>query len=91
MRWGREGVAYAAEEMPDEDYEDFVFVFVDAGELVCFAICVEDWQVGDALEICFRGRLVGDLDVAVEIASRASRHGGVFAYGHCRKGEKKGE
>jgi len=56
---------------------------------MCLAIRIEDWQVGDTLEISFRRRLVGYFDVAVELAGRSSRHAWVFAYCHCENVKRK--
>lgn len=64
---------YAAEEMADKDEQDSVLAFVEALELVRFAICVDDGEVGDSFKICFRRRLVRDLDIAFEVACWALR------------------
>ena len=41
---GREGGGdtYAAEEVPDEDYEDFGLVLVEAFKFMGLVVCVED-------------------------------------------------
>ncbi len=64
--------AYTTEEMPYKDDQSFlpVIVGVEALESMGFASSVQDRKIRDFRKIRSRGRLAGNIYIAIRIASR---------------------